>query len=241
MLQLDHLAWQLPSGEAIIEDITLTIPDHKLVVVTGPNGGGKTSMAKLIAGIETPSGGSIRFDGEAITALDITERAKRGIAYAFQQPVRFKGLTVQDLLELSAGKSLSEPELCDLIGKVGLCANEYIARELNASLSGGEMKRIEIASVLARGAKLSIFDEPEAGIDLWSFSRLVETFEELRRQKAGALLVISHQERILNIADEIVVIAKGRLKAAGPRESILPTLLVDEKASLCPLGKEARV
>lgn len=241
MLQLEHLAWQLPGGEAIIEDITLAIPDQKLIVVTGPNGGGKTTMAKLIAGIETPSGGTIRFDGEDITGLDITERAKRGIAYAFQQPVRFKGLTVRDLLELSAGKQLDEPALCDLIGKVGLCANEYIHRELNASLSGGEIKRIEIASVLARRSKLSIFDEPEAGIDLWSFSRLVETFEELRRQQAGTLLVISHQERILNIADEIVVIANGRLKAAGPKETILPTLLIDEKAPLCPLRKEARV
>ncbi len=242
MLQLEHLAWAIPGGNEIIKDITLRLDTGRLVVVTGPNGGGKTTLAKLIAGIQTPSAGRILFDGQDITQLDVTARAKAGIAYAFQQPVRFKGLAVRDLLELAAGRTLSELELCDLLGKVGLCAQEYVDRELDASLSGGEIKRIEIASVLARGAKLSIFDEPEAGIDLWSFARLVETFEELRGKGTGTLLVISHQERILSIADEIVVVADGRVRQAGPAAEVLPTLLANEKAVRCPLEKEdARV
>ena len=242
MLQLEHLAWSIPGGNDIIKDITLRLDTGRLVVVTGPNGGGKTTLAKLIAGIQAPSAGRIVFDGQDITALDVTARAKAGIAYAFQQPVRFKGLTVRDLMELAAGETLSEAALCDLMGKVGLCAQEYVDRELDASLSGGEIKRIEIASVLARGAKLSIFDEPEAGIDLWSFARLVETFEELRSKGTGTLLVISHQERILSIADEIVVVAEGRVRQAGPAAQVLPTLLADEKAVRCPLKKEdARV
>ena len=242
MLELRHLAWSIPGGNDIIKDIDLSLDTGRLVVVTGPNGGGKTTLAKLIAGIMAPAGGRILFDGRDITGLDVTARARAGIAYAFQQPVRFKGLAVRDLLELAAGKSLSEAELCELLGKVGLCAQEYVDRELNASLSGGEIKRIEIASVLARGAKLSIFDEPEAGIDLWSFTRLVETFQEIRRQGSGTLLIISHQERILSIADEIVVVADGRVRQAGPRAEVLPTLLAGEKAVRCPLEKEdARV
>ena len=242
MLQLEHLAWAIPGGNEIIKDIDLRLKPGRLVVVTGPNGGGKTTLAKLIAGLQAPSGGRILFEGRDITDWDVTARAKAGIAYAFQQPVRFKGLTVRDLLELAAGHPLSEGELCDLLGKVGLCAQEYVDRELNASLSGGEIKRIEIASVLARNAKLSIFDEPEAGIELWSFARLVETFEELRRKGAGTLLVISHQERILSIADEIVVVAEGRVRQHGPRVMVLPSLLADEKAVRCPLEKEdARV
>ena len=238
MLQLEHLAWTIPGGNEIIKDIDLKLRPGRLVVVTGPNGGGKTTLAKLIAGIQTPSAGRILFDGQDITDLDVTARAKAGIAYAFQQPVRFKGLAVRDLLELAAGHPLSEAALCDLLGKVGLCAQEYVDRELDASLSGGEIKRIEIASVLARNAKLSIFDEPEAGIDLWSFARLVDTFEELRRKGTGTLLVISHQERILSIADEIVVVAEGRVRQAGPAIQVLPTLLANEKAVRCPLEKE---
>lgn len=238
MLELKHVAWSLPDGGEIIRDIDLTVGDGRLVVVTGPNGGGKTTLAKLIAGIETPSSGQIVLDREELTGLDVTERAQRGIAYAFQQPVRFKGLDVRDLLELAAGERLTDARLCDLLGKVGLCASEYVDRELNASLSGGEIKRIEIASVLARRARLSIFDEPEAGIDLWSFARLVETFEGLRREQAGTLMIISHQERILSIADEIIVIANGTVRAAGPREEILPTLLTGERAARCPLGRE---
>lgn len=238
MLKLEHLVWELPDGEEIIKDVDLTIPDKKLVVVTGPNGGGKTTLAKLIAGVETPSSGRIVLNGEDITGLDVTQRAQKGIAYAFQQPVRFKGLTVSDLLELSAGKKLKDEDVCELLGKVGLCANEYSERELSSALSGGEIKRIEIASVLARGVKLCIFDEPEAGIDLWSFSRLVETFKSLREKGDKTLLIISHQERILSIADEIIVMADGRVRSQGDKAQVLPTLLSDEKAGRCPLSKE---
>lgn len=235
MLELKHIAWDTPEGENIIQDISLNIEEEKLVVITGPNGGGKTTTAKLIAGLITPSSGKIYFEGQDITSTDITERAKAGIAYAFQQPVRFKGLLVRDILELAAGKELNDSELCGLLGKVGLCANDYIDRELNAGLSGGEMKRIEIATVLARNAKLSVFDEPEAGIDLWSFSKLVEAFKEIQKEKRGTLLIISHQERILEIADEIIVVAKGKVRAAGTREEILPSLLKDEMSNICPL------
>lgn len=238
MLTLEHLAWSLPDGTDIVKDVSLTAKDGKLVVVTGPNGGGKTSLAKLIAGLHTQTSGKIIFDGKDISNLNITERARLGIAYAFQQPVRFKGLTVRDLLEIAAGHELSEDELCDLLGRVGLCADEYIGRELDSGLSGGEMKRVEIASVLARRAPLCIFDEPEAGIDLWSFARLVETFQDLRASRQSMLLVISHQERILSIADEIVVIADGRVRQAGPASLILPMLLADESTPRCPLGKE---
>ena len=238
MLTLEHLAWSLPDGTDIVKDISLTAKDGKLVVVTGPHGGGKTSLAKLVAGLHTQTSGKIIFDGKDISNLNITERARLGIAYAFQQPVRFKGLTVRDLLEIAAGHELSEDELCDLLGRVGLCADEYIGRELDSGLSGGEMKRVEIASVLARRAPLCIFDEPEAGIDLWSFARLVETFQDLRASRQSTLLVISHQERILSIADEIVVIADGRVRQAGPASLILPMLLADESTPRCPLGKE---
>lgn len=238
MLTLEHLAWSLPDGTDIVKDVSLTAKDGKLVVVTGPNGGGKTSLAKLVAGLHTQTSGKIIFDGKDISNLNITERARLGIAYAFQQPVRFKGLTVRDLLEIAAGHELSEDELCDLLGRVGLCADEYIGRELDSGLSGGEMKRVEIASVLARRAPLCIFDEPEAGIDLWSFARLVETFQDLRASRQSTLLVISHQERILSIADEIVVIADGRVRQAGSASLILPMLLADESTPRCPLGKE---
>lgn len=233
MLEIQNLVWNLPDGEPIINGISYKT-EKKLIVVTGPNGGGKTTLAKLIAGVETPAEGRILLDGEDITDLDITERAKKGVAYAFQQPVRFKGLTVRDLLEMAAGESLNTGALCGLLAKVGLCAEEYIDREMSTALSGGEAKRIEIATVLARQAKLSVFDEPEAGIDLWSFSRLVETFEEIRNSSTGMLVVISHQERILSIADEIVVVADGKIRIAGPREEILPSLLKGEYTCCCP-------
>lgn len=238
MLRLEHIAWDLPDGEEIIRDIDITIGSQKLVVVTGPNGGGKTTLAKLIAGIEKPASGRILLEGEDLTGANVTERAQKGIAYAFQQPVKFKGLVVRDLLELASGGELDDAGICNLLGKVGLCAEEYIDREMSAALSGGESKRIEIATVLARDAKLSIFDEPEAGIDLWSFTRLVETFQELQQEKKGTLLVISHQERILSIADEIIVIADGRVKKAGTRDEVLPTLLSEERTVRCPQGKE---
>lgn len=233
MLRLENIKWNLDDGRGILNDVSLEIPTGKLVVVTGPNGGGKTTLAKVIAGLITPDSGKIFLDEEDITSLDITQRANKGISYAFQQPVRFKGLTVRDLLELASGKKIPEPELCSILGKVGLCTHDYIDREVNASLSGGEIKRIEIATVLARNTKLSIFDEPEAGIDLWSFSGLVDVFEEMKKKINGTLLVISHQERILEIADEIVVIADGKVRTSGSSEEILPHLLSGEKARCC--------
>lgn len=239
MLKLENITWSVPDGEQILNGINLEIPDGKLTVVTGPNGGGKTSLAKIIAGLETPSSGKIYLDGEDITDLDITQRALKGIGYAFQQPVRFKGLTVRNLLELAHGGKLTEDTYCTILGRVGLCTKDYIDREVNASLSGGEIKRIEIATVLARtNTKLSVFDEPEAGIDLWSFSGLIDAFKELKEKTNNSLLIISHQERILEIADEIVVIANGKVRTRGSKEEVLPALLADEKAMQCPKGKK---
>ena len=234
MLELKHLSFRVEADrqeKTILEDISLTIPDGKLVVITGPNGGGKSTMARLIAGIEAPSGGQILLDGEDITPLGITERARAGIGIAFQQPVRFKGIRVRDLIRLASGKKISLSEACNYLSAVGLCARDYIDREVNASLSGGELKRIEIATVLAKASRLSVFDEPEAGIDLWSFQNLIEVFQEMRRKIAdSSIVIISHQERILNIADEIVVLTNGRVERHGARDEVLPGLLGTESA-----------
>ena len=228
MLSLKNLSFGLQEDKGekeIIRNLNLSIEDHKFVVITGPNGGGKSTLAKLIAGIEQPTEGTITFDGTDITRMGITERANLGISYAFQQPVRFKGVQVLDLIRLAAKKNLSAAQACQYLSEVGLCAKDYINREVNASLSGGELKRIEIATVLARGTKLSVFDEPEAGIDLWSFQNLISVFERMRETTQGSVLIISHQERILNIADEIVVIADGKIKTQGKKDQVLPTLL----------------
>lgn len=236
MLELQHISYETEENREILHDISLTIQD-RFVAITGPNGGGKSTLAKIIAGIYTPTSGRILLDGEDITALSITERARRGISYAFQQPVRFKGLRVGDLMNLAAGKDANIAEVCAYLSEVGLCARDYIDRELDASLSGGELKRIEIAMVLARGTALSVFDEPEAGIDLWSFQNLIRVFEKMYEQTRGSILIISHQERILNIADTIVLLKDGRLAESGPREEVLPRLLrnIDTAPPVCSM------
>ena len=228
MLTLENISFGVKDekGEKeIIKNLNLSIGENKFVVITGPNGGGKSTLAKLIAGIEKPVSGRILFDQEEITEKSITDRANMGISYAFQQPVRFKGIQVLDLIRLAAKRKMSAADACEYLSEVGLCAKDYLNREVNASLSGGELKRIEIATVLARGTKLSVFDEPEAGIDLWSFQNLISVFERMRENTKGSILIISHQERILNIADEIVVIADGQISAQGSKDEILPKLL----------------
>ena len=228
MLELKNISFDVADDKGqkeIIKNLSLTIDDHKFVVITGPNGGGKSTLAKLIAGIEKPTSGNIILNGEDITDKSITDRAKMGISFAFQQPVRFKGIRVLDLLRLAAGKNLSVADACQYLSEVGLCARDYVKREVNASLSGGELKRIEIATVLARSTQISVFDEPEAGIDLWSFLSLIKVFERMRKITNGSIMIISHQERILDIADEIVVIANGTISKQGPKNEILPELL----------------
>lgn len=229
MLELKNISFEVQEESEqreIIHNLDLTIEDHEFVVITGPNGGGKSTLAKLIAGIKTPTEGQIFFDGQEITGKSITERANMGISFAFQQPVRFKGIQVLDLLRLAAhDEKLSAADACVYLSEVGLCARDYINREVNASLSGGELKRIEIATVLARASRLSVFDEPEAGIDLWSFQNLIQVFERMRQNTKGSILIISHQERILNIADEIVVIADGKIVKQGTREEIMPEIM----------------
>ena len=232
MLELKDISFQVNDETAdkeILKNINLKIED-RFVAITGPNGGGKSTLAKLIAGIVTPTSGQILLDGEDITGLSITERARKGISFAFQQPVRFKGLTVKDLITLAPGKDISISQACSYLSEVGLCAKDYIGREVNDSLSGGELKRIEIAMIIARGTKLSIFDEPEAGIDLWSFNNLIQVFENMYKKINGSILIISHQERILNIADRIIVIADGEVSTAGSREEVLPKLLGSSEA-----------
>ena len=227
MLELQHISYDVEQdgdNKGILRDINLTI-NERFVAITGPNGGGKSTMAKIIAGIYKPTAGRILLDGEDITDLDITQRAQRGISFAFQQPVRCKGLTEKDLITLASGKNIGVPEACNYLSEVGLCAKDYIDREVDGSLSGGELKRIEIAMIMARGTKLSVFDEPEAGIDLWSFSNLIQVFEHLHEKINGSILIISHQERILNIADRIIVLADGQVRSQGTRDEILPELL----------------
>ena len=234
MLELKNVSFAVDGdgGEKeIVRNLSLTVDDGKFVVITGPNGGGKSTLAKLIAGIEMPSEGQILLDGEDITSLGVTERANKGIGYAFQTPVRFKGIRVFDLLKIASGQSLKLQEACDYLSEVGLCAKDYIEREVNASLSGGELKRIEIATVLARKTRLSVFDEPEAGIDLWSFQNLVRIFEKMQTEtRDSSIIVISHQERILNIADEIVVLSGGRIERQGSRDEVMPKILGTDAA-----------
>lgn len=228
MLEIKDLSYTVEEDgkeKTIIDKLNLNIEDGKFVVITGPNGGGKSTLAKLIMGIDRSTSGSIIFDGDDITEKSITERANLGISFAFQSPVHFKGIRVIDLLRMSVGKDLSLNDACDYLSRVGLCAKEYIDREVNSSLSGGELKRIEIATVLARQTKFTIFDEPEAGIDIWSFQNLIQVFESIRDSIQGTILIISHQERILNIADEIVVLENGKVKKFGKKEDILPELL----------------
>lgn len=223
MLELKNISFSA-DGKQILKNINLVIDDAKFVVITGPNGGGKSTLAKVIAGIITPDSGQILLDGQDITDWSITDRARAGVSFAFQQPVRFKGVTVKDLITLASGKDISTAAACDYLAQVGLCAKDYIDREVNASLSGGELKRIEIATVMARKTKLTLFDEPEAGIDLWSFKNLIDVFEKMHDEIQASIMIISHQERILNIADQVVVISNGEIAQIGTKEEVLSGL-----------------
>lgn len=234
MLTLTNLSFQADQHE-ILSNITASFPEGSFTVITGPNGGGKSTLARLIMGIEQPTSGTIHWNGADITKLSISERSKLKIGYAFQQPPRFKGMSVKKLLTLAHGKQLTHDQCCEYLSAVGLCANDYLNRDVDQSLSGGEVKRIEIATLLARDLELAIFDEPEAGIDLWSFAKLVETFQQLHQNKKISILLISHQERIMKMADEIVVIENGRIAKRGARDEILPTLMQD--FSVCEFKK----
>ena len=233
MLELKNICFER-NGKKILDNINLTIDTDKFVVITGPNGSGKSTLAKIIMGIEKPDSGKILLEGKDITELPINERAKLGVAFAFQQPIRFKGITVFDLLKLSSQKEINKADACEILSKVGLCAKEYVDREINSSLSGGEIKRIEIATVAVRNSKFTIFDEPEAGIDLWSFQSLIKVFEDMRKIVKGTTLIISHQERILNIADEVILLKQGRVEKRGSKEQLLGK--ITEKPLCCKLG-----
>lgn len=237
MLELKNISFYSEDNKKILDNICLEI-DNNFTVITGPDGSGKSTLAKIIAGIKKPTSGKIIFNGEDITNLSITERAKRGMSYAFQQPVRFKGLKVKDLMSLAAGKESSLSEVCDLLSEVGLCARDYINRNIDGTLSGGELKRIEIAMVIARNTQLSIFDEPEAGIDLWSFQKLIHVFEKLYKSNDKSILIISHQERILNIADKIIYLKDGVVEKYDERENILNELLKSTENAQCKVLKD---
>ena len=230
MLELKNLSFTVEAKEGraeILNQISLSVEDKSFVVITGPNGGGKTTLAKAIMGIVTPTSGSILLDGQDITSLRVDERANLGISYGFQQPPRFKGMKVKDLLSIAAGEKLSHDRACSYLTRVGLCARDYLERDVNTSLSGGEVKRIEIATILARKSKVMIFDEPEAGIDLWSFARLTDTFREIHDKKEATIIIISHQERIIRLADEIILVANGKIANRGPMEEIYPEIIAD--------------
>ena len=224
MLEISHLTYTTPEGKTILRDINLTV-EEKFVAITGPNGSGKSTLAKIIAGIITPTEGRIILDGTDITDLSITERARNGVTFAFQQPVRFKGITVKDIISIAAGREITIDEACGYLSEVGLCARDYINREINDSLSGGELKRIEIATAFARSTKLTIFDEPEAGIDLWSFQSLIKVFEHMNEATNGSIMIISHQERILSFAQKIILLSAGEIKAFGSRQEVMPLLM----------------
>ena len=231
MLKLRNISWTAPDGRQVLKNIDLDVGEGRLVAITGPNGGGKTTLAKIIAGIEKPDSGIIELDGEDITGLDVTERARKGLSFAFQQPVRFKGITVSQLITIAAGEELDHGRMCDILGSVGLCAMDYLNREVDATLSGGEIKRIEIATVLARHSRLSVFDEPEAGIDLWSFKNLIQVFKDMHEGLKGTLMIISHQERILRIADEIVLISNGMVQGSGTGDEMIGKMLSNREAA----------
>jgi len=241
MLELKNISFSVEENgktKEILKDINIVIDDKKFVAITGPNGGGKSTLAKIIAGIEKPTAGQIIFNGTDITEMSITERARLGISYAFQQPVRFKGIKVKDLIKLAAGEGVSVAGACDYLSEVGLCARDYINRDVDGSLSGGELKRIEIATIIARNTELSVFDEPEAGIDLWSFKNLIKVFEKMHKENEKSIIIISHQERILNIADEIIVVAAGQVKSRGTKDEILPEVLSGNTLEGCKFYNE---
>ena len=238
MLELKNISFTR-DNKKILDDINLKLDDDKFVVITGPNGSGKSTLAKIIMGIQNQDEGQVILDGKDISKKSIDKRAKIGIGFAFQQPVKFKGITVYDLLKLSAEKEINRKEACEILSKVGLCAKDYVDREVNSSLSGGELKRIEIATVAVRNAKLTIFDEPEAGIDIWSFNNLIKVFENMRKVVKGTILIISHQERILNIADEIILLNNGKIEKMGKKEEVMGSILKQDTAGFCAkLGGE---